>query len=109
VITRIRDALGSLTGSLLGVLIIGAIAVAPVLVVLWIGAALELAWAIRTQARVAIWLSDAFTAANEFLPAWAWFIMFTLAWLAFLDVHVRALVREELSKQLKAHNERTNT
>jgi hypothetical protein len=101
VINRIRDALGSLTGSLLGILVIGAIAAAPALVLLWIGVALEIDWAIAAQVRVVILVSDAFTTAHEFLPAWAWFIMFTLAWLAFLDVHVRALVREEVSKYLK--------
>jgi hypothetical protein len=106
VISRIRDALGSLTGSLLGVLIIGAIAALPVFVVLWVGSALGVGWTIRTQAWLAIWIADAFAAANSFLPPWAWFTMFTLAWLAFLDVHVRALVRDELSKHLKADNER---
>jgi hypothetical protein len=99
VINRIRDTLGALTGSLLGVLIIGAFAAAPMLAILWIGVALEIDWAIKTQARVVIGVADAFDAANDLLPPWAWFIMFTLAWLAFLDVHVRGLVRDELAKQ----------
>lgn len=103
---KIRDALGRLTGSLLGVLVIGAVAALPVVLVLWIGSALGADWAIVAQARVVIWLSNAFAAANDFLPPWAWFIMFTLSWLAFLDVHVRWLVRDEFSKQLKALRER---
>ena len=97
---KIRETLGSLTGSLLGILIIGAIAALPVVVVLWIGSVLGVRWAIVTQARVVMVVADVFAAANDFLPPWAWFIMFTLCWLAFLDVHVRALVREELSKHL---------
>jgi hypothetical protein len=100
VIAKIRDALGSFTGSMLGLAIIIAIAALPAFVVLWIGTALGVPWAIAAQVRVAIWTSDAFALANELLPAWAWFVMIGLFWLAFLDVHVRALVRDELSKHL---------
>lgn len=103
---RIRDALGWLTGSLLGCLIIAALVASPGLVVLWIGGALGVPWALTAQARVYIWITDLFTAANALLPAWAWFMMFTLAWLAFLDVFVRGLVRDEFSKQLKTFRER---
>jgi hypothetical protein len=100
VIARIRDALGSFTGSMLGLAIIAALIGLPVFVVLWIGTALGVPWAIEAQARIVIWTSDAFASANELLPAWAWFAMISLFWLAFLDVHVRALVRDELSKHL---------
>lgn len=103
---RLRDALGWLTGSLLGVLILVAMAALPVFAVLWIGGALGVPWALTAQARVYLWLADFFTAANGLLPPWAWFIMFTLGWLAFLDLHVRALVREEFSKHLKTFRER---
>jgi hypothetical protein len=106
VITRIKAALGWLAGSVLGLAIIVAIVLLPVCVVLWIGSALGVPWAGATQARIAIWLTDAFALANELLPAWAWFGVLMLLWLAFLDVHVRALVRDECSKYLKAQNER---
>lgn len=98
VIRRIRDALGWLTGSLLGVLVIVSLFALPVSLVLWIGVALGVGWAIRAQVSVVIWLSNLFAAANDLLPAWVWFILFTLCWLAFLDVHVRGLVRDELAK-----------
>jgi hypothetical protein len=100
VITRIKAALGWLAGSLLGLAIIVAIVLLPVFVVLWIGSALGVPWAGATQARIAIWLTDAFALADELLPAWAWFGVLMLLWLAFLDVHVRALVRNELAKHL---------
>jgi len=101
-IARIREALGSFTGSILGLAILAALIMLPVFVVLWIGTALGVPWAIAAQVRFAIWTTDAFAAANELLPAWAWFVMFTLLWLAFLDVQVRWLVRDELSKRLNA-------
>jgi hypothetical protein len=106
VISRIKAALGWLAGSLLGVAIILAIVILPVVVVLWIGSALGAPWAIEVQLRLSIWLEVAIATANRLLPAWAWFAMIGLLWLAFLDVHVRWLVRDELSKQLKALNER---
>lgn len=105
---KITHALGSLTGSLLGVAIIAAFVLLPVAVVLWIGSALHIPWAISTQVRVYLWARAAHDAANDLLPPWAWFWMLTLLWLSFLDVHVRSLVRQELSKQLKALNERTD-
>jgi hypothetical protein len=100
VIARIKAALGWLAGSLLGLAIIVAIVLLPVFVVLWIGSALGVPWAGATQARIAIWLTDAFALADELLPAWAWFAVLMLLSLAFLDVHVRALVRDELAKRL---------
>lgn len=100
----IKRALGSFTGSLLGVVIILAIVALPIAIVLWIGSALGVEWAIAVQVRIYVWARDAVAFATDLLPAWAWFIMFTLGWLAFLDVHVRTLVRDELSKQ---RNERT--
>jgi hypothetical protein len=106
VISRIRDALGSFTGSILGLAIIAALIALPVFIVLWIGVALGVPWASVAQAQIAIWVVDAGAAANALLPAWAWFAILGLLWLAFLDVHVRALVRDELSKHLKADNER---
>jgi hypothetical protein len=106
VIARLKAALGWLTGSLLGVCVIAAIAALPIVIVLWVGVALGVDWAITAQVRVVIWLSNAVAAANDFLPPWAWFMMITLSWLAFLDVHVRGLVRDEFSKQLKAVRER---
>lgn len=104
-ITKIKAALGSLVGSILGLAIIAALAVLPVFVVLWIASALGVPWALAVQFRVAVWLEAAVAGANAVLPAWAWFAMLTLFWLSFLDVHVRWLVRDELSKQLKALNE----
>lgn len=95
---RLRDALGWLTGSLLGVLVIVSLFALPVVLVLWIGVALGVDWAIRAQAHVVIWLAHIVAAASDLLPAWAWFILCTLSWLAFLDVHVRGLVRDELAK-----------
>jgi hypothetical protein len=106
VINRIRDALGSFAGSILGLAIIAALIVLPVFVVLWTGSALGVPWAIAAQYRLAVGLDAAITAANTVLPAWAWFAIIALLWLAFIDVHVRYLVRDELSKHLKAHNER---
>jgi hypothetical protein len=35
------------------------------------------------------------------MPGWAWFGMIALCWLAFIDVHVRGVVRDELAKYLK--------
>lgn len=105
-ITKIKAALGSLVGSILGLAIIAALVVLPVFVILWIGSALGVPWAIAAQFRLAVWLESAIAGANAILPAWAWFAMLTLFWLSFLDVHVRWLVRDELSKQLKALNER---
>lgn len=102
---RVRDALGWLTGSLLGVLVIAALAIAPVILVLWAGVALGVPWASVAQLRLYLGAAALFNALDRLLPPWAWFIMFTLAWLAFLDLHVRWLVREEFSK-LKALNER---
>ncbi len=96
---RIRDALGWLTGSALAVLILAAIVALPVFVVLWLGIALGVEDAVIIHARIAIWVVDAFEAANGLLPAWAWFAVIGCAWLAFLDVHVRWLVRDELAKQ----------
>jgi hypothetical protein len=105
-IAKIREALGWLTGSLLGVAIIAAFVLLPVCVVLWIGSALGVPWAIEAQVRVYVWVRAAHAAATDLLPPWAWFWMLTLLWLSFLDVHVRGLVRDELSKQLKAQDER---
>lgn len=105
-IHRIRDALGWLTGSFLGVLVIVALVMLPVMVVLWIGGALGVGWALVAQLRIAMWVADVFATANELLPPWGWFAMITLLWLAFLDVHVRGLVRDEFSKQLKSFRER---
>jgi hypothetical protein len=105
VISKIRDALGSFTGSLLGLAIIAAFVLLPVVAVLWIGSALGVPWALDVQVWIVIWLSAAFTTVDGLLPAWAWFGMIALLWLAFLDVHVRWLVRDELSKR-KALNER---
>lgn len=102
---NVIGALGWLTGSMLGIAIIAAIAVLPLFVVLWIGLALGVPWAIAAQVRLTIWLSAAAAALDDLLPAWAWFGVIALLWLAFLDVHVRWLVRDELSKQ-KALNER---
>lgn len=107
-IARIKDALGSVAGSLLGILILVAIAALPVFVVLWIGSALGAPWAIDAQVRVAVGLSTLAAAATELLPAWAWFILVSLLWLAFLDVQVRALVRDEIAKYLTA-NERKDS
>jgi hypothetical protein len=105
VIARIKDALGWVTGSMLGVGIIAALVLLPVFVVLWTASALGVPWAIALQLRLSIWVVAAFAAANRLLPAWAWFAIIALLWLAFLDVHVRWLVRDELSKQLKARAE----
>jgi hypothetical protein len=99
-IRRIRDALGSVAGSLLGIAILVAIAALPVFVVLWIWSALNVPWAIAAQVRVIVGLSMVADAADALLPAWAWFGVLMLLWLAFLDVHVRALVRDELAKHL---------
>jgi len=96
---KLMDALGWLAGSILGLTIIAAVAVLPVFVVLWIGSALGIPWAIATQFRLAVWLDALVAGANATLPAWAWFAVIALLWLAFLDVHVRWLVRDELSKQ----------
>ena len=96
---KLMDALGWLAGSILGLTIIAAVAVLPVFVVLWIGSALGIPWAIATQFRLAVWLDALVAGANATLPAWAWFAVIGLLWLAFLDVHVRWLVRDELSKQ----------
>jgi hypothetical protein len=98
VIAKIKAALGSWTGSLLGVAIITAFALLPVIAVLWIASALGVPWALDAQVWIIIWLSNAYSFAHELLPAWAWFAMLTLLWLAFLDVHVRWLVRDELAK-----------
>lgn len=97
-INRIRDALGWLTGSALAVLIIAALVTLPFWLVLWLGMALGVREATGMHTRVMIWISDAFDAANGLLPAWAWFAVIACAWLAFLDVHVRWLVRDELAK-----------
>jgi hypothetical protein len=105
-IRSIRDALGRWMGSFLGLLIIAAFAALPVMGVLWVGAALGQRWAIGPQASIAIWLSDAFAAANDFLPAWMWFTVITLLWLSFLNVHVRGIVRDELVKHRDTHDER---
>lgn len=99
-IRRIRDALGWLTGSLLGVLAIGAVVLLPLLLVLWIGVALGVHWAIALHVRLYLAVAAFFDTLNDLLPPWAWFAMITLAWLAFLDVHVRGLVRDELSKHV---------
>ncbi len=104
-IGKITAALGWLAGSILGLTIIAAVAVLPVFVVLWIGSALGIPWAIATQFRLAVWLDALVAGANATLPAWAWFAVIGLLWLAFLDVHVRWLVRDEFSK-LQAINER---
>jgi hypothetical protein len=106
VINRIRDALGSFAGSILGLGITAALILLPVFVVLWIGSALGVPWAIAVQFRLSVWLDAGLAAADRLLPAWTWFAMIGLLWLAFLDVHVRWLVRDELSKQLKALSER---
>jgi hypothetical protein len=106
VIARIKAALGWLTGSMLGAAIIAAFVLLPVFVVLWIASALNVPWAIDTQVRVYLWVRAAHAAATDLLPPWAWFWMLTLLWLSFLDVHVRGLVQKELSKQLKALDER---
>lgn len=105
-IARIKAALGWLAGSLLGLGIIAAIVLLPVAVVLWIGTALGVPWAIAVQVSVYLWVRAAHAAATDLLPPWAWFWMLTLLWLSFLDVHVRGLVRDELAKQLKSLNER---
>lgn len=105
-IRKIRDALGWLTGSLLGVAIIAAFVLLPVFVVLWIASALHVPWALDARIRVVFVLAAAVDLANALLPPWAWFVVITLLWLAFLDVHVRGLVRDELSKQLKALDKR---
>ena len=99
---KLANALGSLAGSLLGVAIIAAFVLLPVCVVLWIGSALGVPWAIATQVRVYLWVRAAHAAATDLLPPWAWCAMITLLWLSFLDVHVRGLVHKELAKQLKA-------
>ena len=105
-IRRIRDALGWLTGSFLGVLVIVAVVALPVLTVLWIGVALGVPLAIRAQVSLYLAVASLFDALNTLLPPWAWFLMLMLLWLAFLDLHVRGLVRDEFSKQLKAFRER---
>jgi hypothetical protein len=99
VIATIKAALGRLAGSLLGLAIIGAFVLLPVSVVLWIGVALGVPWAITAQVRVVLALAAARDLATTLLPAWIWFVVITLLWLAFLDVHVRWLVRDELAKQ----------
>jgi hypothetical protein len=104
-IAKVKAALGWLAGSILGLGIILAIVVLPVFIVLWIGLALGVPWAIALQVRLTIWLSSATAALDGLMPAWAWFGALALLWLAFLDVQVRWLVRDELSKQ-KALNER---
>jgi len=104
VIAKIKAALGWLTGSMLGAAIIAALIFLPVFVLLWIASALGVPWAVAVQLRLTIWLDAALAAANTVLPAWAWFAIIALLWLAFLDVHVRWLVRDELSKHLKAQN-----
>jgi hypothetical protein len=106
VIAKIKAALGRLAGSLLGVAIITAFVLLPVVAVLWIASALGVPWALDVQVWMVIWLAAVFRAADELLPAWAWFAMITLLWLAFLDVHVRYLVRDELSKHRKALNDK---
>lgn len=106
-IHRIRDALGSLTGTLLGVAIMASFALLPVVAVLWIASALGVPWAIDVKIRVLLALAAAVDTATLLLPAPAWFVILTLLWLAFLDVHVRWLVRDELSKHTKATDERT--
>lgn len=103
---RVRHALGSLAGSLLGVAIIGACGLLPVCLVLWIASALGVPWAITVQVRVLVAVAAALDLANALLPAWMWFALITLLWLAFLDVFVRGLVRDEFSKQLKSFRER---
>jgi hypothetical protein len=103
---RLKAALGWMAGSMLGVGIIAALVLLPVFVVLWIGSALGVPWALAVQYRLAVWLEAAIVAANTVLPAWAWFGIIALLWLAFLDVHVRWLVRDELSKHRKTLNER---
>jgi hypothetical protein len=99
VVNKIRDALGSLTGAVLAGLIILALMALPVLVVLWIGIALGVPDAAVMHARVTAGIIVAFDAANSLLPTWAWFGVIACSWLAFLDVHVRWLVRDELAKQ----------
>lgn len=103
---RIRDTLGWLTGSFLGILAIGAVMLLPLLLVLWTSVALGVPWAITTQVRLYLAVAAFFDTLNDLLPAWAWFAMITLAWLAFLDLHVRWLVRDEFSKHLKSFRER---
>jgi hypothetical protein len=99
VIHKIREALGSFTGAILAGLIILALMALPVLVVLWIGIALGVPDAAVMHARITAGIIVAFDAANSLLPAWAWFAVIGCSWLAFLDVHVRWLVRDELAKQ----------
>lgn len=98
-IDRIKAALGWLAGSLLAGAIILGLAALPVAVVLWIGSALGVPWADEAQLRLVIWTSAALVLADRLLPGWAWFAILALLWLAFLDLHVRWLVRDELSKQ----------
>lgn len=105
-IAKIRDALGWLTGSLLAGLIIAAIAALPIVVILWIGIALGVRDAAVMHARLIAWIAQVFELLNGLLPAWAWFVVIGCGWLAFLDVHVRWLVRDELGKQLKALSEK---
>jgi hypothetical protein len=106
VITAIKTALGWLAGSILGLVILIALIVFPVFVVLWIGVAMGVPAAIAVQVQLVIWLSAVATALDGLLPAWGWFAILAMLWLAFLDVHVRWLVRDEFSKQ-KAQNERS--
>lgn len=103
---RVRDSLGWLTGSFLGVLVIVSLVAMPLLTVLWVGVALGVPAAITAQVGLYLAIASVFDTLNDLLPPWAWFIMFTLLWLAFLDVHVRGLVRDEFSQQLKSFRER---
>jgi hypothetical protein len=106
VIPRIRDALGWVTGSLLAGVIIAAIVTLPVFVVLWLGIALGVRDAVVMHARITVWIGEAFSVLDGLLPAWAWFAVLGCGWLAFLDLHVRWLVRDELVKRTKAPNEK---
>jgi hypothetical protein len=100
-IAKIAAGLGWVSGSLLGLAIIISLTLLPVFVVLWIATALDVPWAGDVQMRIAAWGAAVLTAADRLLPAWAWFALIGLLWLSFLDLHVRWLVRDELSKSRK--------
>jgi hypothetical protein len=106
VITKIKAALGWLVGSILGLAIIITLIALPVFVVMWAAVALGVPWAITAQLTIAMWIGVVAETANQLLPAWAWFGLTALLWLAFLDVHVRWLVRDEFAKQVQALSER---
>jgi hypothetical protein len=101
VIHRIRDALGWLTGWVLVLLIIGALASLPIVAMLWIAVALGIRDAAMILAHIELRMEAIFAAADRLMPGWAWFGMIALCWLAFIDVHVRGVVRDELAKYLK--------